>query len=217
MTSKSPCRAEDLFEQQQVRRQLVRGSSASRPQRLGHGRDEVGLRHRVAAGEQRDLVALADQLLGQPGDDALGAAVELGGNAFVEGRDLCDSQGSQLLDTRVGGSFILICKDHTPVAGTFGGEQRERAGEVELEVGDLRYAIWRTLGDFLKGVASGGSGGGAGEYLQRISRVVPVPRLHASTWEAGERRGSSPPFGAIRRLGAIRRDKLGGSPGLNGV
>jgi len=39
---------------------------------------------RIAAGEQRDLMPLADQFLGQMGDDALGAAVTAGRTTFVQ-------------------------------------------------------------------------------------------------------------------------------------
>ena len=47
-------------------------------------------RHRVAAREERHLVAEANQLLGKIRDHALGAAVEPGRNAFGERGDLSD-------------------------------------------------------------------------------------------------------------------------------
>jgi len=45
--------------------------------------DETGARVRVARSEERHVVALADELLGQVRDDALRAAVVLGRDALV--------------------------------------------------------------------------------------------------------------------------------------
>ena len=69
--------------------------------RLGHDRPgqakclrarrhQPGARDRVAAREERHIVALPNQLLGQIGDHALGAAVQLWRDALEERRDLCD-------------------------------------------------------------------------------------------------------------------------------
>lgn len=45
------------------------------PESPGAARDQTGRRPRVTAGEQGDLMALADQLLGQVRDDTLRPAV----------------------------------------------------------------------------------------------------------------------------------------------
>jgi hypothetical protein len=42
----------------------------------------------IAAGEQRHFMSKMHQLLDQPGNDTLRAAVKLGGNAFSQGRYL---------------------------------------------------------------------------------------------------------------------------------
>ena len=60
------------------------------PQRLGHAGNEIGRRDRIAAREQRDVMAERHQLLSQVRDDALGAAIEPWGNAFDQRRDLRD-------------------------------------------------------------------------------------------------------------------------------
>ena len=60
------------------------------PQRLRHAGHQIGRRDRIAAREQRDLVAERHQLLSQIGDDPLGAAVKPWGNAFDQRRDLRD-------------------------------------------------------------------------------------------------------------------------------
>ena len=57
---------------------------SSRSAAGAHG-DQLGPRPRVAAREQRHVVAELDQLLGQKCDDPLGAAVQLGRHAFVQG------------------------------------------------------------------------------------------------------------------------------------
>ena len=56
--------------------------------------DELRGGRRVSAREQRHLVPFRHQLLGEVGDDPLGAAVELWGNGFVERCDLCNAHGS---------------------------------------------------------------------------------------------------------------------------
>ena len=60
------------------------------PQRLGHAGHEIGRRDRIAAREQRDLMAERHQFLGQVGDDPLGAAIKPWRNAFHQRRDLRD-------------------------------------------------------------------------------------------------------------------------------
>ena len=59
-------------------------------QGLRAARNEPGRGDGVAAGKQRDVVALLDERLGQVGDDALRSAVEARRHAFHQGRDLCD-------------------------------------------------------------------------------------------------------------------------------
>ncbi len=61
-----------------------------RAQGVRHDGDELRGGSGVSAGEEGDLVALADQLLGQVGDDALRAAVGPRGDALVQGGYLCD-------------------------------------------------------------------------------------------------------------------------------
>ena len=60
------------------------------PERLLRARYEFRRGQRVAAREQGDLVSLADQLLGEIRDDALGAAVQARRHAFDQRRDLGD-------------------------------------------------------------------------------------------------------------------------------
>ena len=60
------------------------------PQRFGYARHKIGGRDRIAAGKEGDLMAERHQLLGQVGDDPLGAAIEARGNAFDQRRDLRD-------------------------------------------------------------------------------------------------------------------------------
>ena len=55
--------------------------------------DEPGGGAGVAAGEQGHVVTLPHQLLGQVGDDALGASVQARRAAFVQGSDLRDFHG----------------------------------------------------------------------------------------------------------------------------
>ena len=55
--------------------------------------DEPGGGAGVAAGKQRHVVTLPHQLLGQIGDDALGASVKARRAAFVQGSDLRDFHG----------------------------------------------------------------------------------------------------------------------------
>ena len=48
----------------------------------------------VAACEERDLMAELDQLVNEPGDDPLGAAIKLRRNAFGQGSKLRDPHRS---------------------------------------------------------------------------------------------------------------------------
>ena len=56
--------------------------------------DQVGGRLRIAAGEQRDVVALPDKFLRQVGYDTFRPAIKLRWDAFGEGSDLCNFHGS---------------------------------------------------------------------------------------------------------------------------
>ena len=69
---------------------LVEAEAAVRD---GH---EPRLRLRVAAREQRDVVTLRDELVGEPRDDTLGSAVVLRRNALVQRSDLSDAHSSVL-------------------------------------------------------------------------------------------------------------------------
>ena len=60
------------------------------PQRLGHARHQIRRRDRIAAREQRHVVAERHQLLGEVGNDPLSAAVKPWRHAFDQGRDLRD-------------------------------------------------------------------------------------------------------------------------------
>src|SRR5690606_28162610 len=67
------------------------------PKGLRNRGDELGGGLRVAAREQGNLVALADQLFGQIRYDAFGPAVQPGWNAFDEGCDLRNLHRASLL------------------------------------------------------------------------------------------------------------------------
>ena len=60
-------------------------------QRTRPHRPQRGRCRRIAACKQRHLVAERDQLLGQPVDDPLGAAVLFRGDSFDQRRDLGDA------------------------------------------------------------------------------------------------------------------------------
>ena len=82
----------DLLQHQQVVRQRIAHRRVE-AERGGGAFDQPGARLGIAAGEEGDVVALRHQLLGQVGDDALGAAVEPGRDALGQGRDLGDLHG----------------------------------------------------------------------------------------------------------------------------
>ena len=75
-----------------VVRRASRSQSGSRRSERGQAATSSAPGLRVAAGEQRDLVAVAHQLLGQIGDDPLGTPVELRRHALIQGSDLGDAQ-----------------------------------------------------------------------------------------------------------------------------
>ena len=82
--------AVNLLEHGEVGRDSV--GAAAEPKRARRGRDELRARGRVGAREERHVVSLCHQRLGEVSDDALGSAVELRWNALVEGRDLRDAE-----------------------------------------------------------------------------------------------------------------------------
>ena len=60
------------------------------PQRRGHAGHQIGRRDRIAAREQRHVMAERHQFFGQVGNDPLGAAIKPWGNALHQRRDLRD-------------------------------------------------------------------------------------------------------------------------------
>ena len=80
----------DRFQQQSAGGVRVRPLSAQ-TERAGPHRVKLSVRPGIAAREERDVVAELDQLVDQPGDHPLGAAVELRGDAFGQGSKLGDT------------------------------------------------------------------------------------------------------------------------------
>ena len=72
-------------------------------QRAGPHRLELGRRARVAAGEQRDIVTEGHELLGEPGNDALGASVQFRWDRLGQRCNLRDSHVTRLLVNAVAG------------------------------------------------------------------------------------------------------------------
>jgi hypothetical protein len=79
----------DPVDHHHMRQKLV--VDGMEPERARPGRNQPRFGHGISAREQRDVVALAHQLIGEIGDDSFGSAIQSGRNAFVEGRDLRDS------------------------------------------------------------------------------------------------------------------------------
>src|SRR3954467_9511166 len=77
-----PC---DALHHDKMRHQRI---GASQSERTGPCRFEPRARRRIAAREQRHLMAKLDQLLGEIGNDPLGAAIQLRWAGFMEWRDL---------------------------------------------------------------------------------------------------------------------------------
>src|ERR1700752_465312 len=77
------------FKQSRLRRHRV-GARPAETQGTWPDGLEFGARGRIAAGKQRHVMFKRHQLLDQPRDDPLGAAVELRRNAFSQGRKLCN-------------------------------------------------------------------------------------------------------------------------------
>lgn len=82
--------SEDRFEHQDMWCHLV-GAVAIQPLSLRPDRNKRGLSKGVSTGEQGHVVAKLYQFLCQIKDDAFGATIQLGWNAFVERRHLRDS------------------------------------------------------------------------------------------------------------------------------
>lgn len=61
------------------------------PERPGADRHEPGIRYRIAAGEQRHIMAQTHQFLRKPGHDTLGASIQNGWNTFEKRCYLRDS------------------------------------------------------------------------------------------------------------------------------
>ena len=102
-------------------------TSSSRRSAAGSAGDQLGRGPRVAAGEQRDLVALANQLLGQVRDDALGAAVARRRHALDERRHLRDAHPHPLIDeSRDASAGVVPATAGRPVAPR--GRRRQDPG-----------------------------------------------------------------------------------------
>ena len=79
----------DLAQHDEMARGMVADAGETQP--LRDAGDELGRRPRIAAGEQRHLVAEADEFFREPGDDPLGAAIEPRRYGFAQGSDLGDA------------------------------------------------------------------------------------------------------------------------------
>ena len=82
--------AKHLLQEQNVMRHLVHAVLVQAQGAWARG-NESGLRHRVTTGEEGHLVALADQLFREVGDDPLGPPVVLWRYALVERSNLGDT------------------------------------------------------------------------------------------------------------------------------
>jgi hypothetical protein len=82
------------------------GGGPAEAERAGPDRMQIPTRAGISAGEQRHLVAQADELVDQPRDHPLCPAVKLGRNALGQGRDLGNPHdgwsGPLLVGTRSG-------------------------------------------------------------------------------------------------------------------
>jgi len=84
---------ERLLQHHDVTRDRL-GLARVEPQRARAAGYELRAGARVTGGEQGQRVALGHQRLGQPRHHALGSAVAIRRNGFVQRRDLCDAHGS---------------------------------------------------------------------------------------------------------------------------
>ena len=90
--------AKHLLQQEDVVRELI-DATLVEAQGTRDDRDQACGGHGIAAGKERHVVALRDELFREVRDDALGTAVERGRDALVERRDLRDTK-------RTGGSGV---------------------------------------------------------------------------------------------------------------
>src|SRR5439155_8810255 len=88
---KVPRALEDLGHFHDVRGELVVDGGIE-AQGVRRGRHQRGPRARISAGKEGDLMSAPDELLGEIGDDALGASVERRGHTLVKRRDLRDAE-----------------------------------------------------------------------------------------------------------------------------
>ena len=70
------------------------GARSAEPKCARPDRMKLGACHRIAAGKQRDIMSKLRQLVDQPANDTLGAAIKFGGNAFGQRGDLSNPHGS---------------------------------------------------------------------------------------------------------------------------
>src|SRR2546425_80755 len=84
---------EHMFEHQDLVRQLIYAVFIE-AQRTAARRDEVRLGHRVSTGEKRDLVALANQFLGEIRYNPFGTAIVFWRYAHIERRDLSNTHST---------------------------------------------------------------------------------------------------------------------------
>ena len=80
--------SEDDLEGSDVVSQWISDFITLKPKGFGGQRNQGGVGDRVAAGKKGYVVTLGDKFFDQVGNDPFGASIELGGNAFVERRNL---------------------------------------------------------------------------------------------------------------------------------
>src|SRR5688572_21816269 len=88
-----------LFELQQVENMRVLDAGVESQRRVDD-RMQLCRSSRIAAGEQRDLMPLAHQLLGEIGNDSFRAPVQFRWNTFDQWRYLCDSHVATIANRR---------------------------------------------------------------------------------------------------------------------
>ena len=103
------------FQQHCLRRDRI-GTRSAQPQRARPDRIELRARHRITAGEKRDIMSKLHQLVDQPGNHPLGAAIEFRGNAFGQRGDLSNPHGSSVSNQYLPFSRLSCSKASTCVA-----------------------------------------------------------------------------------------------------
>ena len=101
----------DLAQHDEMARGMVADAGEAQP--LRDAGDELGRRPRIAAGEQRHLVAEADEFFREPGDDPLGAAIEPRRYGFAQGSDLGDAHDWFLSGTPRGSEGDIVSRRRT--------------------------------------------------------------------------------------------------------